>query len=77
MSNSEEISPESAQKLIRMAEELMVTRKALEHALSTNGDEDLSGAKVALKSVVLLSDQVNETIRQWLEREETLRESPH
>lgn len=77
MSNSEEISPESAQKLIRMAEELMVTRQALEHALSTNGDEDLSGAKAALKSVVLLSDQVNETIRQWLEREETLRESPH
>ena len=34
----EEITPESAQKLLRMAEELMVTRQALEHALQEQSE---------------------------------------
>ena len=67
----EEITEESAQKLIRMAEELMVTRQALEHALEVKGEEDLGGAKAALQSVVMLSDRVNETLRRWLEQEGT------
>ena len=73
----DEITEESAQKLIRMAEELMVTRQALEHALAVNGDNDLGGAKAALQSVVQLSDQVNETIRRWLEQERDVEGTPH
>ena len=49
----EEITPESAQKLLRMAEELMVTRQALEHALEVNKGQDMTGAKAALNSVVI------------------------
>ena len=73
----DEITEESAQKLIRMAEELMVTRQALEHALAVNGHNDLSGAKAALQSVVQLSNQVNETIRRWLEQERDVEGTPH
>ena len=73
----EEITPESAQKLLRMAEELMVTRQALEHALQVNQDQDMSGAKAALNSVVVLSDRVNEALRVWLENEQSLQNQAH
>ena len=55
----------------------MEIRQALEHALAVNGDNDLSGAKAALQSVVQLSDQVNETIRRWLEQERDVEGTPH
>ena len=71
------ITEESAQKLLRMAEELMVTRQALEHALQVQGEAELGGAKAALQSVVMLSDQVNETLRRWLEQERSQEETPH
>ena len=73
----EEITPESAQKLLRMAEELMVTRQALEHALEVNQNNDMSGAKAALNSVVVLSDRVNEALRVWLENEQSLHNQAH
>ena len=73
----EEITPESAQKLLRMAEELMVTRQALEHALQSNQGQDMSGAKAALNSVVILSDRVNEALRVWLENEQSLQNQAH
>ena len=73
----EEITPESAQKLLRMAEELMVTRQALEHALESNQGQDMSGAKAALNSVVVLSDRVNEALRVWLENEQSLQNQAH
>ena len=73
----EEITPESAQKLLRMAEELMVTRQALEHALQRNQNQDMSGAKAALNSVVVLSDRVNEALRVWLENEQSLQNQAH
>ena len=73
----EEITPESAQKLLRMAEELMVTRQALEHALKSNQNQDMSGAKAALNSVVVLSDRVNEALRVWLENEQSLQNQAH
>ncbi|MEC8050109.1 MAG: hypothetical protein VX210_04880 [Myxococcota bacterium] len=73
----EEITPESAQKLLRMAEELMVTRQALEHALQSNQNQDMSGAKAALNSVVVLSDRVNEALRVWLENEQSLQNQAH
>ena len=73
----EEITPESAQKLLRMAEELMVTRQALEHALQVNQGQDMRGAKAALNSVVVLSDRVNEALRVWLENEQSLQNQAH
>ena len=73
----EEITTESAQKLLRMAEELLVTRQALEHALKVNEGQDMSGAKAALHSVVILSDRVNETLRVWLESEQSLETNAH
>ena len=73
----EEITPESAQKLLRMAEELMVTRQALEHALQSNQNQDMSGAQAALNSVVVLSDRVNEALRVWLENEQSLQNQAH
>ena len=73
----EEITPESAQKLLRMAEELMVTRQALEHALESNQGQDMTGAKAALNSVVVLSDRVNDALRVWLENEQSLQNQAH
>ena len=73
----EEITPESAQKLLRMAEELMVTRQALEHALEVNKGQAMTGAKAALNSVVVLSDRVNEALRVWLENEQSLQNQAH
>ena len=77
MDEPEEITTESAQKLIRMAEELLVTRQALEHALSTDESNELHGAQAALQSVVLLSDQVNEALKRWLEQDIPSDGAPH
>ena len=55
----------------------MVTRQALEHALQSNQNQDMSGAKAALNSVVVLSDRVNEALRVWLENEQSLQNQAH
>lgn len=65
----EHLTPESAQNLKRMAEELMLTRQALEHALEAQGNDTKRELTTALQSVVILSDQVNEVLRRWLEHE--------
>ena len=54
----------------------MVTRQALEHALNIQGEDTLRAAGAALRSVTVLSDQVNEVLRRWLKDESLLDQDP-